>query len=113
MKVEVSSCDFGISQKHGTCGLDTRRVAEKRELTRKMRLARAAAGTGFLVVALSGWRVKRLRPLAVVAGWFGISHVVAGSTGFSGCPELGAIPSLRCPDGEASVPEGRGRSENG
>jgi hypothetical protein len=34
-----------------------------------------------------------LWPLAGVALWFGASFWVAGVTGYSGCPELGAIPS--------------------
>ncbi len=35
-----------------------------------------------------------LWPLAALAAWFGISHLAAGRTGYRGCPELGAIPSL-------------------
>src|SRR5260221_299752 len=35
-----------------------------------------------------------LWPLALVPTWFGISHLVAGVTGYQGCPELGAIPSV-------------------
>jgi hypothetical protein len=31
---------------------------------------------------------------AVGAGWFGASHLVAARTGYAGCPELGAIPSV-------------------
>jgi hypothetical protein len=61
--------------------------------------ARAAAGFGFLVIA--GALVSRqapgrvsLWPMALVPTWFGISHLVAGVTGYEGCPELGAIPSV-------------------
>jgi len=32
--------------------------------------------------------------LGVGAGWFGVSHLVAARTGYAGCPELGAIPTL-------------------
>jgi hypothetical protein len=35
-----------------------------------------------------------LWPAAVVPTWFGVSHLVAGVTGYRGCPELGAIPSV-------------------
>jgi len=79
-------------------------------LGRAARRARLRVGLGLLAVtgvlvaeALCGWAV--LWPLALVAGWFGASFVVAGLTGYAGCPELGAIPSLvrrrpiatRCP----------------
>jgi hypothetical protein len=33
-------------------------------------------------------------PAAIVPTWFGISHLVASVTGYEGCPELGAIPSV-------------------
>lgn len=66
---------------------------------RRARGARFAAGAGFLALAgamgsrrLSG-RIA-LWPAAVVPTWFGVSHLVAGVTGYRGCPELGAIPSL-------------------
>lgn len=66
---------------------------------RRGRMARSAAGAGFLVLAgavasrhLPG-RVA-LWPTALVPTWFGISHLVAGVTGYPGCPELGAIPSV-------------------
>jgi hypothetical protein len=35
-----------------------------------------------------------LWPASLVATWFGISHLVAAVTGYQGCPELGAIPSV-------------------
>jgi hypothetical protein len=35
-----------------------------------------------------------LWPASLVPTWFGISHLVAGVTGYQGCPELGAIPSV-------------------
>lgn len=51
---------------------------------------RATAGLVFL--ALAAW--MPLWPLSVLATWFGASHLVAAATGYRGCPELGAIPSL-------------------
>jgi hypothetical protein len=63
------------------------------------RRARAAVGLGFLGIA--GALATRclpggiaLWPLALVPTWFGISHLVAAVTGYQGCPELGAIPSV-------------------
>lgn len=32
--------------------------------------------------------------LRLAAGWFGATHLVAAATGYPGCPELGAVPSL-------------------
>jgi hypothetical protein len=68
-------------------------------MTRPGRLMRAAAGFGFLALAgVLGSRQATGRvalwPLALVPTWFGISHLVAGATGYEGCPELGAIPSV-------------------
>ena len=66
---------------------------------RSARRARALAGFGFLAVAgalgsrQAPGRVA-LWPLALVPTWFGISHLVASVTGYEGCPELGAIPSV-------------------
>lgn len=63
------------------------------------RRARVATGFGFLAIAgalgsrQAPGRVA-LWPLALVPTWFGISHLVAGVTGYQGCPELGAIPSV-------------------
>jgi hypothetical protein len=68
-------------------------------MTRSSRRARAGAGFGFLVIAgalgsrQAPGRVA-LWPLAVVPTWFGISHLIAAVTGYPGCPELGAIPSV-------------------
>ncbi|MGA8745456.1 MAG: hypothetical protein WB507_06305 [Solirubrobacterales bacterium] len=64
-----------------------------------VRGARAVAGFGFLAIAgalgsrQAPGRVA-LWPLAIVPTWFGISHLVASVTGYPGCPELGAIPSV-------------------
>lgn len=66
---------------------------------RRARRARFAAGAGFL--ALAGAMATRrlpgqisLGPAAIVPTWFGVAHLVAGVTGYPGCPELGAIPSM-------------------
>ena len=75
------------------------------------RRARAGAGLGFLALGAGlvwgGFALEALAAgglaillcavpcaLAAVAGWFGLSHLVASVTGYKGCPELGAIPSL-------------------
>ena len=68
-------------------------------MTRPARRARATAGLGFLVIAgaLSTRRLPgrvALWPASLIPTWFGISHLVAGVTGYRGCPELGAIPSV-------------------
>ena len=47
---------------------------------------------GVVVLALAAW--VPFWPLSVLAGWFGASHLVAAATGYRGCPEMGAIPSL-------------------
>jgi hypothetical protein len=65
----------------------------------RSRAARGGAGLGFLAIAgaMSSRRLPggiALWPAAVVPTWFGISHLVAGMTGYSGCFELGAIPSV-------------------
>lgn len=70
------------------------------------RAARAAAG--LLIIAGAGllyvWPVALLADLgvpnpvlwalAIPSLWLGVSHLVAGVTGYRGCPEIGAIPSL-------------------
>ena len=66
-------------------------------ITRRQRLARAIAGLGWLALAWSFPRIPvpaMAWPLAIIAGWFGASHVVAGWIGYSDCPELGAIATL-------------------
>ncbi len=55
-------------------------------------LAVSTGGAALATGALAGWWL--LWPLALAALWFGASHVVASVTGYRGCPELGAIPSL-------------------
>ena len=68
-------------------------------MSRPSRAVRTAAGAVFLMIAgaLSSRQLPgeiALWPAALVPTWFGISHLVAGMTGYSGCPELGAIPSV-------------------
>ena len=96
MRVEIESCDAGLSGgRFGTCAIDTGvKASVEPALGPRLRLARAAAGIGFLVAARSLARHRAGQPLAAVAGWFGVSHVVAGISGYHGCPELGAIASL-------------------
>jgi hypothetical protein len=68
-------------------------------LSGRQRWARAWAGLGFLglasalgAVAAASWAILWL--FSAVAAWFGLSHLAAAATGYAGCPELGAIPSL-------------------
>ena len=68
-------------------------------MSRPSRVIRAGAGVGFLAIAgaLGARRLPGgivLWPTALVPTWFGISHLVASVTGYPGCPELGAIPSV-------------------
>src|SRR5437868_2805000 len=74
-------------------------LAETDPRARRGRHARAAAGIAFLGLAgsLAGRQLPgriALWPAALVPTWFGISHLVAAVTGYRGCPELGAIPSV-------------------
>lgn len=65
-------------------------------LSLQQRIARAAAGVGFLAVtgAVLRWPRTLAVPISLATGWLGASHVVAAVTAYRGCPELGAIPSL-------------------
>ena len=58
------------------------------------RLGRMLMAGAVLLAALSGFFWPPLWPLVVVTAWFGVSFLVAASTGYPGCPEIGAIPSL-------------------
>ncbi len=66
-------------------------------MTDRQRIARAIAGAGWVGLAWAFFRIP-VRPIAwpltITAGWLGISHLVAGWTGYPDCPELGAIASL-------------------
>lgn len=94
MKVHQTAGDGGSKAKGCSCSVASGGTPSTRPLNKSMRLARVGAGIAFIAVGRSALRRTYLWPLAAVAGWFGISHVVAGATGFAGCPELGAIPSL-------------------
>ena len=76
----------------GCCSVD--RLPE--QLNHGQRRARTVVGIASLgVAALAARRSRRLNTLATAAtGWFGVSHLVAARTGYAGCPELGAIPSM-------------------
>lgn len=65
-------------------------------LNDQQRVARMVIGLGSLALAARARRtpVALSSVCAVGAGWFGLSHLVAAQTGYAGCPELGAIPSL-------------------
>jgi hypothetical protein len=65
-------------------------------LSKRQRGGRAAVGLGLLAVAVGAWRAPSVVrvPFAALTGWLGLSHVVAAATGYNGCPELGAIPSV-------------------
>jgi hypothetical protein len=70
------------------------------------RVARAVMGVAVIAGAglLYVWPVALLADvgvpsvvlwaLAVPSLWLGVSHLVAATTGYRGCPEIGAIPSL-------------------
>ncbi len=87
------------------------KTAAPEGLTPRQRRARGVAGIGFLALAAGlawgGFALEALAAgalavllcaipclLAIVAGWFGLSHVVAAFTAYPGCPEIGAIRSL-------------------
>jgi hypothetical protein len=83
----------------GCCSQDGGAVESQAPMSRAARRSRAMAGLAFLVIAgaLGTRRLPgsvALWPASLVPTWFGISHLVAGVTGYHGCPELGAIPSV-------------------
>lgn len=115
MKVELESCDLSLADRidglvdrsrgrnradvvaanHGRCSLDTdSELPAGDTLSAPQRAARGAVGLAFHALGLVLGRRRALVPLAAGAHWFGASHVVASVTGYPGCPELGAIPSL-------------------
>jgi hypothetical protein len=68
-----------------------------RGLRPRHRLARALVGVISIAVAAALVSIPLpyvAWPLAAIAAWFGLSHVVAAGTGYPDCPELGAIASL-------------------
>lgn len=66
-------------------------------ITNHQRVARGVAGVSWLALA---WTLLYIPVpaiawlLAIIAAWFGISHLVAGWIAYPDCPELGAIASL-------------------
>jgi len=76
----------------GCCNVDQL----PQQLNERQRRARLVVGVTALGIAvLAACRGSRLGALAAAAaGWFGASHLVAARTGYAGCPELGAIPSV-------------------
>jgi hypothetical protein len=83
----------------GCCSEDGGVVDSPAPMARAARRSRAIAGLVFLVFAgaLGTRRLPgaiALWPASLVPTWFGISHLVASVTGYQGCPELGAIPSV-------------------
>lgn len=71
--------------------------APSHAITNRQRVARAIAG---VILLAFGWAFLFIPvpavawPLAIVAAWFGISHLVAGLIAYPDCPELGAIATL-------------------
>ena len=88
-KQASSCCSIGFTSD------DTRITARLRP---GPRLCRAIAGLMFFVLALSLAHGAARWPFLwfgfALLLWFGVSHVVAAITGYSGCPELGSIPSV-------------------
>jgi hypothetical protein len=83
----------------GCCSEDPMSTESGASMGRAARWSRALAGMGFLAIAgmLATRRLPgriALWPTSLVPTWFGISHLVAGVTGYHGCPEIGAIPSV-------------------
>jgi hypothetical protein len=94
VKLSVQACDLGLTGgRFGACTLDTQADCHAPPLARGQRAARAIAGGGFLALAVP-MLSRRLNSVGVVAGWFGITHLLAAATRFGGCPELGVVPSL-------------------
>lgn len=93
--VQARGCGFAGED---SCG--ARRGEEaSAPLPAEARATRRWMGAGFLALAappaalaLAGW--APLWPLAFLGAWFGVSFLVAAATGYPGCPEVGAIPSL-------------------
>jgi hypothetical protein len=93
--MEVESCNLGLNRAAGTCAVDTSKRAKPRPpLGVRARAARALAGLGFHGLAVPLQRRTATRPVALAAHWFGASHLTAAASGYPGCPEFGAIPSL-------------------
>jgi len=62
----------------------------------RQRAARGVAGGALLALTAAGLRAPSPLNVALAGagGWVGVSHLVAAATGYNGCPELGAIPTV-------------------
>lgn len=60
------------------------------------KLLRALIGVLLSFIALFLWfsTSPTLQVLSALDGWFALSFIVASITGYDGCPEIGAVPSL-------------------
>ena len=95
MELKVEACDLGLSAgRFGACSVSTERETEGTILNMPQRLARAAAGAAFGGLAAASRQRRWAYAPGAVAAWFGVSHLLAAYTGFDGCPELGAVPSV-------------------
>jgi hypothetical protein len=65
-------------------------------LNDRQRSARIFVGVASLGVAVLAARRSGVRSVlgAAGVGWFGVSHLFAAGTGYAGCAELGAVPSV-------------------
>jgi hypothetical protein len=77
-------------------GFSDQAAPARPSLSKRQRGGRAVVAVGLLALAPAALRMPRFArvPLAALIAWLGLSHVVAAATGYSGCPELGAVPSL-------------------
>jgi hypothetical protein len=77
----------------GCCACDQ---APQGPTNARQRAARAVAGVTLLALTAAATRASSPFNVALAgaAGWVGVSHLVAAATGYNGCPELGAIPTV-------------------
>ena len=94
MRFGVDSCDLGLTAESGRCAIDTSAIGDVRTLGARHRVARLVAGVLFAAIARVLVKGPLTAPIRVLTGWFAVSHAVAAATGYGGCPELGAIPSV-------------------
>lgn len=95
----------------GCCSVDQ----SLHPLNDRQRMARTTVGiTSLALAALATRRAGVLGSLgAAGATWFGASHLVAASTRYAGCPELGAIPSVLLHRDTCGSAASRGKSSTG
>lgn len=96
MKVEQGASLGGSKPTGCSCSAPSGGTASARTLNTSMRLARVGAGIAFMPIGRTALRRAYLWPLAALARWFGISHVVAGATGFAACPDWGRFQLSSC-----------------